>query len=194
MKLILTGHYAGKTVTLNGYKFENGELDVGSDLTKIDNIVRYFASYNAFLAGSPELAEAQERDRINKETNHGASEILDGQNGPQSGGVSTDKPGTSEAGSGGAGDSETNYSGSVSAGSGVSAGRVAVELSTDDPKMLMIIDALKALDPTSDEHWTDAGLPRVDAVAEASKVADVTRTDIEKAIPGWTRQAALAAV
>lgn len=194
MKLILTGHYAGKTIALNGYKFENGELDVGSDLTKIDNIVRYFASYNAFLAGSPELAEAQERDRINKETNHGASEILDGQNGPQSGGVSTDKPGTSEAGSGGAGDSETNSSGSVSAGSGVSAGRVAVELSTDDPKMLMIIDALKALDPTSDEHWTDAGLPRVDAVAEASKVADVTRTDIEKAIPGWTRQAALAAV
>ena len=194
MKLILTGHYAGKTITLNGYKFENGELDVGSDLTKIDNIVRYFASYNAFLAGSPELAEAQERDRINKESNHGASEILDGQNGSQPGGVSANKPGTGETGSGGTSGSETNTPGRVSAGGGDQEGRVASELSTDDPKMLMIIDALKALDPTSDEHWTDAGLPRVDAVAEGSKVADVTRSDIEKAIPGWTRQAALNAV
>lgn len=194
MKLILTGHYAGKTITLNGYKFENGELDVGNDLKKIDSLVKYFASYNAFLAGSPELAEAQERDRINKESSHGASEILDGQNGSQSGGVSPNKPGTGETGSGGTSGAEANSAGRVSAGGGVPEGRVASELATDDPKMLMIIDALKALDPTSDEHWTDAGLPRVDAVAEASKVADVTRTDIEKAIPGWNRDTALASV
>lgn len=194
MKLILTGHYAGKTITLNGYKFEDGELDVGSDLKKIDSLVKYFASYNAFLAGSPELAEAQERDRLNKESNHGASEILDGQGGPQPGAVSTNESGTGETGSGGTSNPEANSAGRVSGGGGNSEGRVVSELATDDPKMLMIIDALKALDPTVDDNWTDAGLPRVDAVAEASKVADVTRTDIEKAIPGWTRQAALAAV
>lgn len=194
MKLIMTGHYAGKTVTLNTYTFINGELELGKDISKLDGLVKYFASYNAFLAGSSELEAAQERDRQMKESNHGASEILDGHTGQKPGGVQSNEPGTGAPGSDGtvAGDAGSN--GVVSGGGGVPEGRVVTPLDTSDPKMLMIIDALKVLDPTRDDHWTDAGLPLVAAVAELSKVADVTRADIEKAIPGWNREAALASV
>ena len=60
--------------------------------------------------------------------------------------------------------------------------------------MLKIIDGIKSLDPSNDDHWTDAGLPRVDMVATASGVINVTRKDIAAALPGWDRTKAMGEV
>lgn len=191
MKLIMTGHFAGKTVKINGYQFVNGELTLKGDMKAMDGVINYFRTYNAYLAGSDELAAAQARD---KGETYGAGEVLDGQ-GSDTSGVSANgsDPGT---GSGpGATGASTDGSGSNPEGDGVPAGREAgAPAETSDPQVLKIIDALKALDPTADEHWTDAGLPRVDAVATASGIPAVTRKDIENAVPGWNRESALAAV
>lgn len=54
-------------------------------------------------------------------------------------------------------------------------------------------EALGALDPTNDDHWTSEGLPRVEAVAEISGNAQVKRQDITNADPEFNREKAKAA-
>lgn len=196
MKLILTGHYAGATKDINGYKFVKGELLLKGDITKMDGLIAYMRTYNAFLAGSEELAEAQARDAATKGGSDGTDAILDGQGGASEGGAQANEssPGT---GSGdGATGTSTDGSGSGAEGDGVQAGREAdaKAQAASDPNVLKIIDALKSLDPTNDDHWTDAGLPLVGIIATASGIVNVTRKDISAALPGWNREMALANV
>lgn len=195
MKLILTGHYAGRTIEINGSTFVNGELELTGDLKSMDGLIRYMATYNAYLAGSDELAAAQERDRRNKETANGANEILDGPAGTDPSGVSADDADSGAASGTGTTGTSTDGAGSVSDGDGVPGGRESdAALQASDPQVLKIIDGINALDPTVDDHWTQAGLPSVQAVATASGVANVTRKDIEAAMPGWNREKAMEAV
>ena len=48
--------------------------------------------------------------------------------------------------------------------------------------------ALESLDAGNDDHWTSDGLPRVDVVEELVG-SDVTRADLKKAAPEFTRTA-----
>jgi hypothetical protein len=52
-----------------------------------------------------------------------------------------------------------------------------------------IAEALELLDPTDDNHWTAAGLPSMDAVADALGVGGFSRADVEAANPGFKRPA-----
>ena len=196
MKLILTGHYAGQTILINGSQFIKGELPLKGDLKSMDGLIRYMATYNAFLAGSDELYEAQARDAALKGATDGTDTILDGQSGPSEGGAPSDESGTSPGSGDGANGTPTDGAGSGSEGDGVQAGREAdaKAQAASDPTVLKIIDALKSLDPTNNEHWTDAGLPLVGIIAAASGVPNVTRKDISAALPGWNRETALANV
>ena len=194
MKFVLTGFYAGKTMKINHIDFVKGEADVKGELAKMGGVIAYLATYNAFPVGSDELTAAQKRDRTNKGGTNGTDPILDGQAGESPSGVPTDisDPGT---GSGqGATGASTDGAGSGSEGDGVSGGREGDEGKPEvpsDPIVLKIIDGIRSLDPSNDEHWTDAGLPRVDMVATASGVVNVTRKDIASAIPGWSREMAM---
>jgi hypothetical protein len=53
-----------------------------------------------------------------------------------------------------------------------------------------IKQALAALDPENDEHWTKAGLPSVEHLAKALEVSPgaLTRKAIEEAQPGFSRE------
>ncbi len=196
MKLILTGHYAGATKKINGYDFVKGELVLKGELAKLDGLIAYMKTYGAFLQGSEELYMAQARDAANKGGSNGADEILDGPGGHEPGGASADitDPGTGSGG--GATGTPTDGTGSGAEGDGVQAGREAdaKAQAASDPNVLKIIDALKSLDPTNDDHWTDAGLPLVGVIATASGIVNVTRKDISAALPGWNREMALANV
>lgn len=189
MKLVLTGHYAGKSVVLNGYEFKNGEMELPGDVAKMAGLVSYFASYNAFLSGSAELAAAQKRDRENK---NGRSADLEGRK-EGSSGVSTDEPGPEkEPGGSGHDDPSASGSGSVSEGNGVQAGRDGGSKETvSNPRTLKIIDALNALDAGVEEHWTPAGQPKVQVIAEATSLPDLTRKEIDAALPGFNRKKAI---
>lgn len=191
MKLILTGHYAGQTITINGSTFVKGELPLKGDLKSMDGLIRYMATYNAFLAGSDELAEAQERDRMNKEIANGADTILDGE-GTDAGGAPANDADTGSASGAGATGTPVDGAGSGTEGDGVSGGCEGdAAPQTSDPQVLKIIDALKSLNPDVTDHWTDGGLPRVAAVEAGSGVVGVTRKDIEAALPGWNRDKAI---
>lgn len=50
--------------------------------------------------------------------------------------------------------------------------------------------AVRRLDPHVDLHWTQRGLPRVEAVVALSRVEGLRRADIEEAAPGYTRSTA----
>lgn len=192
MKLILTGVYAGHTVKINGHQFVKGELPLSGELAKLDGLIRYFATYNAYLAGSDELALAQARDAKMKESGHGDGKVLDGE-GKDAGGASPD--GTEALGeTSGSGHDGTSSAGTeqVSEGDGAPEGRVGSEPPvSSDPQVLKIVDALRMLDPENDDFWTDAGLPKVSAVEDASGVVGVTRKDINSAWPEFTRDAAM---
>lgn len=46
---------------------------------------------------------------------------------------------------------------------------------------------IEGLDPNNDEHWTAAGLPRAEALAEANGGAKPSRNDMNRAAPGFDR-------
>lgn len=63
--LILTGAYTGKTVELNNSQFVDGVLGMHGTQEAVQGLIKYMGrSYQAYLEGSDELAEAQERDRL----------------------------------------------------------------------------------------------------------------------------------
>lgn len=53
-----------------------------------------------------------------------------------------------------------------------------------------IIDALKKLDPSNDNHWTADGLPRLDTVKMLSGDQSLTRDSIVAVAPGFARATA----
>lgn len=56
-----------------------------------------------------------------------------------------------------------------------------------DARMVRIKAALLALDPDNDEHWTQAGLPTVQAIEQALDDPTINRRDIEDALPDYER-------
>jgi hypothetical protein len=51
----------------------------------------------------------------------------------------------------------------------------------------IILAALSKLDATNNNHWTSEGLPRIDTVKFLAGGAEVSRDDITKAAPNFTR-------
>ncbi|NET72100.1 MAG: hypothetical protein F6K62_14535 [Sphaerospermopsis sp. SIO1G2] len=51
--------------------------------------------------------------------------------------------------------------------------------------------ALDSLDASNPEHWTTAGLPRMDVLRELLGKDDLTRDQIEKVRPGFNQEAAV---
>lgn len=188
MKFILTGAHAGKTIKINHVQFKDGVGDHPGPIDKMAGLIAYLATFNAYPAGSDQLAAAQKRD---KEIANGPSAILSGQGRGAESGLEADKPSTGETGGPGATGTETAAEGSgAGEEGGAQAGHVASQ--SQDPKTLKVIDAIKALSPDVPGNWTDEGLPAVAVVAEASGVIEVSRKDIETAMPGYTRAKALA--
>ncbi len=59
--------------------------------------------------------------------------------------------------------------------------------------MNKIQEALLKLDTANDNHWTDDGLPRVDAVKFSAGIPTLTRDEITSASPGFSRTNAVIA-
>lgn len=190
LKLVMVGHYAGKTVTLNGHTFVDGELTLTGDIAAYAGVVKYFSTYNAWPAGSPELEAAQFQYEESAGGDNGGGSNLDGlEDGKDSSAKHSNESPASGAPNGAghdAGEGDALREGGASSGDGSSSGR------DSDPRTLQIVDALKSLDPSVDDHWTDGGLPRVAAIEEASGIVGITRKEIEAAYKGFDREKAAA--
>lgn len=207
--LVLTGPYAGKSGTFNGYKFEGGKCVLLGTDAGVAGAKRYFArTYRAYPEGSPELAEAQAADEARKEAANGKREAHPAQHDPASGSSDGDVrpdgsgPSPAQADDGaGDGDASEGAPGSVPGGDGHGdAGLPPQEPQPkqqddsqqgtviSDPKLLKAVDSL---DPENDDHWTQAGLPKLTAVEEAYGEA-VTRQMVKNVAPDLDRDVAKA--
>lgn len=53
-----------------------------------------------------------------------------------------------------------------------------------------IKEALAALDPSNDKHWTGDGMPRMDVVQKLTQRPDLSRTEVTNAAPDFSRASA----
>lgn len=181
---VLAGHYEGKTVELAGHKFKSGRLAVEMQGSQADGFSKLMSFWQAYPEGSKELAAAQGLHAKSKEEKDDGSEVHD-QEGSDDSTVGEGEP-TSEEGANGEGHAEVEAPG---AGVQNSDAGGREEAPVVDEKLQAI---LSALDHANDEHWTMAGLPRLSVVEEAYGSTNLTRGDIQAAMPGWDREAAAA--
>lgn len=66
------------------------------------------------------------------------------------------------------------------------------EQQPEGAKIETVADALQALDPSTDEHWTSRGVPSIEAMTKLLG-RQVTRAEIEEVAPDYTRAVAKAA-
>jgi hypothetical protein len=194
VRLVLTGAYAGKTIELNNRTFKNGVLEVAGSGEEVARVANYFArSYQAYPEGSDALKNAQARDaeaaeaaETEEDTEDGNDQVLPGA-GADEGAASSNQSGTSEQtdGSGDAGGEAAAARGGASEKATAPEGGVAGL--PDDPVSVRVQAALKKLDPSEDGHWTKAGQPRIEVVAEALGDQSLTREVINAAWPNFDR-------
>ncbi len=182
--LVLTGGRTGQTCVLGGYQFVNGETIVRGDPKAVDGVLRYLGlSYKAYLKGSQALTRQQEidcgkRPYVSSAKQGGSAQVQGDLPAGQSA-LATLPPDNG----GGADDSSAGGTGGVPGGDGHS--NTGNDRQTTDQDR--VLTAIESLDSANDEHWTQDGQPRMDAVEQASGVVNVTRADVEHAKPGYKR-------
>ena len=205
--LVLVGVNAGKNIKLNNLFFENGIAEVIGTADNVGHAINYYATYSAFPRGSREFLaayEAYER-HLNGMINGSGSVHKTGEsrttNAVQSDIRSFGGPITplSSNGSGTDVADTSRNSGVLATGNGRIDSRLpksnGVDTSANDSGPLtgdpIVVKAILILDPANEDHWTLAGLPKVDIVAQAAGNAGLTRREVDAAIPGWNREQAM---
>lgn len=206
--LCLGGRLAGKNAKLNGYFFEKGRLTIEGGRDQVESLSKYFErSYQAYPEGHPRLAELAEAcaaaDKVaaaEREVPSGEPDLQEsaepGQAAtPAAGEVQPDGGGTPEVpgddGAGATGDPGGSES-DVPDGDGHTDPRLPVE--EEEPEHARHRGAVAALNPEDDTHWTEDGLPAIEAVAELLGDGSATRETIEGVAAGFTREHALVPV
>lgn len=62
-----------------------------------------------------------------------------------------------------------------------------VDANEAEARAATIKTAVEMLDPANDDHWTQAGQPKVETVQAIASLENVTRKEIEDAAPGFAR-------
>lgn len=178
-KLVLRkGAYAGKTVSLAGYKFVNGELPITGNIAAVEGVIKYLGTcYQAELEATPEELQNGECN-IQTDAQPGSAAKIPGVPGP-------DGKEPAEASSGVVRRDDNPARGSK----GILADGDGHKDAGIHPQESQILRALKLLDPSNNEHWTKDGKPSCDAVAALMNSGNVTRAQIEDALPGFRRKA-----
>lgn len=194
VKLILTGARAGMTCQLGNFQFVEGATFVRGNGKDVDGKCTYLGRcYKAWPEGSQELEHFQ---RLDQERINGASKVdppaQSGQTDAVSGRVQSRRGESAEvaaaAGTEPVDPARPDRSGGVSGGDGHQvSGNAEGEFRTG-----RIVESVKALDSNNDEHWTADGRPRMDAVEKAFGSADISRADVELALPSFNREVAIA--
>lgn len=177
VKLICHGHYAKKNVVLRGIKFTNGQAELPGTYAQNEGIITYMGRvYQAYPEGmSPE------------EGAHNASQV------PATAIGHTPKeiPGAGEPTRPRLTAQETNDGEGDGGPTGGGTGNLSTGDGQEDPRLYTrLVGALNTLDPKNDDHWTQKGLPSIQAVEQALGGGQVTRKEIEAAIPGFSREIA----
>lgn len=208
MKFRLFGAHAGSTIVLCNTFFENGLAAIDDTPENLGHLERALRFYRAYSEGSAEYDAAVEeesngnRSKADPETGSGDSERLLGEHDSSSGGVTDEGPTQrSTYANGETGDARSGSNGSGHEDSGMAERETAGDQGSGesdqispDPNALdvdwKLVNIVEALDPTVDDHWTQAGLPAIAAIEQAYGSGEVTRALVEQAKPGWNRESA----
>lgn len=191
---IIVGPQAGCTRRIGRHLYEKGELTLSLGEMEVTPFCSYMATYSAYLKGSLAHTEAQviyekEVERINGQRATEKPKRVVGGN-PAVHGRTRAEEGNALEGSGHAAPKDVDPTPQLGTdGGGSSARRVASEMSASQVKLHNIIHAM---DSTNDDHWTQAGLPRLNVIEDAMGSTDLTRADVEVVAPGWNRDKAKA--
>lgn len=184
--LKLHGHYAGKTVTLNGVKFREGKVKLHGPTDEVEGLMNYLGkSYQAL----PEVEVKQYgTSEIHTITQSGGTEEIPSgllPNGEGSAEEETldlggddelnphsDRPVSSGDGHEHAGDGTENFDGTAQA--------------KIDPVKLKKV--LESLDPKDDDSWTSMGFAKLDKVCTLYGNEGVTRRHVFAIWPDLTRK------
>lgn len=187
---VLAGHYADKSIVLNGHTFVEGKCEVLCPGDVVPFVKRSLASYQAYPDRSYELEAAQKRDvengirnNLDPRTRGGVSAKVQSLHKPSSGGSAqevADDRGANAA-------TDDGDTGLFPERDGHENPRYAEVTSEIDYRLKEIIESL---DPKEDGHWTSEGLPSIDAVQSAFG-PNVAREEITISGEGWTRERAL---
>lgn len=187
---VLAGHYADKSVVLNGHQFLNGKCEVWCPGDVVPFVKRALSRYQAYPDRSYELELAQKRDIENGIRNNldararsRQPEAVPSLHKPSSGGSAQESADDRAANATSADGGE----GLLPEGNGRENPRVSEVTAEIDYRLKEIVESL---DPNEDGHWTSEGLPSIDAVASAFG-PNLTREDIMVSGEGWTRDQAL---
>lgn len=216
--LRLFGPRKGETISINGHQFVDGYCEIVQKPEAVSYALKVLAMYGAYAKGTPEYdkAEAEELpDILVEATEELAKEITNGLSDQVDTSIESGQAAEVHGSSGETGESPAEEAGSEREGhvgadegdSGVHANRDGHEgagiikfedaenrVQPEEPKVEVdeyVKAAVEKLDPSNDEHWTGTGLPRLSAVEDALGRAGVTRSAVEAAMPGYTREAAL---
>lgn len=188
-KLSLVGAYRGQTVTLKAgdtaYEFTEGSLTITGPQPDVENLSRYLERcYQAFPDPSPELDAAVAA--IHGEGDAAETQqVTPGPDGVQPGGSDDHDGGASEPAPEPAGQADDG-----GADADPDAGEAEHGSADQGDGQSPLAAALKRLDPANDEHWTADGKPKMTAVEALLGRADVTRAQVDAALPGFNREAA----
>lgn len=189
IKMILTGAYAGKTGELAGCRFVNGVHELIGPLHAFEGVIKVLSFYGAFMEGSDELREAQERD-------NGGSGIQVPSQGADNSGVRTaSRPATETSERSGHDGNGRGPVGMVPEGPTETERHmetVQEEVPVGKPNFRQekIKGILLGLDPDVDAYWTSTGLVRLSALEMTMDETGILRNEVEAALPGWTRDKA----
>ncbi len=199
--LVLTGHFAGKTVKLNDYQFEDGVLQLVDTRENVEGLITYFGkSYCAFLEGSDELKRVREatdgKHNLQGQGSEAGQDPIDGDLQPGGEGPAT----VSSVNGTGHAETQEGPEGRVPSGDGYTDTRVyelkapVAEIQAGEENLAKgrLLNAVRALDTENDNHWTKGGLPRLEAIETALKSTDVAREDVVAVAPGLDRETARA--
>jgi hypothetical protein len=177
MKLVLHGHYKGKTVKLRDVQFTNGVAEIPGHYVQNEGICIYMARcYQAFPEGMTFEEGVQYASKVPASALGDPPKEIPGAGEPPGPGSkaqgSAQQPGNGGATGGGASD--------LPEGGGYGDPRLHTRLQ----------EALNSLDPKNEAHWTKTGAPALMAVENMLGGGHVTRKEIETAIPGFNREVA----
>lgn len=181
VRVVLKGHYAGKTVRLGKFQFVDGACTLHGIPTEVASELHFIeVNWQGFPEGHPALEGLLNGQRnISQEAEEGLHDEVQRSGGPEGGQHAQEGTGDSE---GHAAD-ETGQARILPDGDGLQA-----ELGGNDK----LTRAIQSLDPENDAHWTPGGKPAIEAVAQMYGSTGITRADIENAAKGHTRDSARA--
>lgn len=146
-----------------------------------------FAAYSLFPKGSEVLKEAKEYYGVSSGNEASPSEVQGSQTEVSSDANGTGDKSVSEEGTnGGGGDDKSGQANAEPADNQGSEGNGG-EFVSPNPKLQ---EAILQLNPALDKHWTNSGKPAMSAVEEIYGSSDITRRNVNEALPGWDREKA----